>query len=36
MNPIILILLGVSLLVDIRLCGFFIVCIGIFTALTRY
>lgn len=34
-NPVILIILGVALFVDVRLCGGLIVCVGIFAALTR-
>lgn len=33
-SPLILIFLGLALCVDVRLCGFFIVLIGLFTALT--
>jgi len=33
-NYLVLIFIGLALLVDVRLAGFFIVCVGIFTALT--
>lgn len=33
-NPMILVILGLALCVDYRLAGFFILCIGVFTALT--
>ena len=33
-NPLILLFLGLALCVDYRLAGLFIVCVGIFTALT--
>ena len=33
-NPMILVILGLALCVDYRLAGVFIVCVGVFTALT--
>lgn len=35
-NPLILILLGLALLVDIKFAAAIIVCVGIFTALTTW
>ena len=33
-NPLVLVILGLALCVDVRLAGAFIVCVGVFTALT--